>query len=227
MPKIILAAVGRITTHFHEDIGRGFLHRGIDQGHGDGTTADLEIRAPADGLVTFAGPFGSYGNVLFITHNDGWVSVLAHHARQLVSKGDRVTQRQIVAVMGNSGTVYVHNHQELRDAQANQVDPLLHLDSGSASAGSGTTTPLEDPDMAFDTDAAAALLAARDEARAANGNIVKALEGIAYIGSVVANILNNQGKEVPAQLQVSLDGIAQAVQDEADRRERARLAQQL
>ncbi|MDJ0323162.1 M23 family metallopeptidase [Cryobacterium sp. PH31-AA6] len=147
MTSIILAAHGGITTHFHEDIGRGFLHRGIDQGHSDGTTYDLQIMAPADGLVTFSGPFGSYGNVLFITHADGWVSVLAHHARQLISKGDWVKQGQLVAVMGNTGTVYVHSHQELRDAGGNQVDPLLHLTSATVA---GTTQTLLGDLMALD-----------------------------------------------------------------------------
>lgn len=141
MVNIILAARGRITTHFQEDIGRGFLHRGVDQGHGDGNAIDLEIKAPADGTVTFAGPFGSYGNVLYITHDDGWLSVLAHHKTQLVGKGARVRQGQVVAVMGNTGTVYVHNHQELRDAAGNQVDPLLHLVSATSAASN--TTPLE------------------------------------------------------------------------------------
>jgi murein DD-endopeptidase MepM/ murein hydrolase activator NlpD len=71
MPRIILAAHGRITTHFREDIGRGFLHNGIDQGHGDGTPYDLEIRAPADGLIVSVGKQGTYGNRYIIRHDDG------------------------------------------------------------------------------------------------------------------------------------------------------------
>lgn len=133
MTTINLAARGRITTHFREDIGRGFPHNGIDQGHGDGNAVDLEIRAPADGVVIAHGWFGSYGNRLVIKHADGWTSLLAHHASQAVRTGDTVKQGQIIAVMGNSGTVYVHNHQELRLASGEQVDPLLHLGSSSAS----------------------------------------------------------------------------------------------
>jgi len=151
MTQIILAAHGHLTTYFHQDIGRGFLHRGIDQGHVNGTAYDLQIMAPADGLVTYAGPFGSYGNVLYITHADGWVSVLAHHSKQFVTKGDRVAQGQIIAVMGNTGTKYVHSHQELRDAAGNQVDPLLHLAETSAASTTTATiappTPEEDDDM--------------------------------------------------------------------------------
>lgn len=141
MVQINLAARGRITTYFGQNIGRGFPHNGVDQGHGNGAAVDLEIRSPAAGVVTFAGSYGSYGKVIFITHADGWVSVLAHHARQFVKAGDRVTQGQLIAVMGNSGTVYVHNHQELRDDRGRQVDPLLHLSSASTAAN--TTTPLE------------------------------------------------------------------------------------
>lgn len=127
MPNIILAARGGITTHFGEDIGRGFPHRGIDQGHGDGNAVDLEIRAPAAGKVIAVGRDGTYGLRIIILHDDFTVSLLAHHARQFVSVGDRVKQRQLIAEMGNTGTIYVHNHQEYRDKFGGQLDPLKHL----------------------------------------------------------------------------------------------------
>lgn len=127
MPKIILAARGRITTYFKQDIGRGFLHNGVDQGHGNGAAIDLEIKAPAAGVVIAVGVYGSYGKRIIIRHDDGTTSLLAHHAKQFVVVGQRVTQGQIIAVMGNSGTVFVHSHQEYRDAAGNQLDPLENL----------------------------------------------------------------------------------------------------
>ncbi|TFD41759.1 M23 family metallopeptidase [Cryobacterium sp. TMT2-10] len=136
MPSIILAARGGITTRFREDIGRGFPHNGIDQGHGDGNAVDLEIRAPAAGVVIAHGWFGTYGNRIVIKHPDGWTSLLAHHASQAVSSGDTVKQGQILAVMGNTGTKFVHSHQELRMADGSQVDPLLNLGSSSAALDS-------------------------------------------------------------------------------------------
>ena len=157
MVNIVLAARGRITTYFHQDIGRRFLHRGIDQGHSNGTAADLEIRSPADGVVIYAAPFGSYGLCIFIKHADGWVSVLAHHKSHLVSKGDRVTQGQIIAVMGNSGTKYVHSHQELRDAKGKQVDPLMNLATFSASAAAKPIQVIQEEDDMYDSAAQAAL----------------------------------------------------------------------
>jgi len=139
MPQIILAAHGRITTHYKQDIGRGWLHNGIDQGHTNGTAYDLQIMAPADGIVTATGRQGTYGNRLVIRHNDGWRSLLAHHASQLVKVGDRVTQGQIIAVMGNTGTKYVHSHQELWDARGNQYDPLKMV---GTSTGAANDTPI-------------------------------------------------------------------------------------
>jgi murein DD-endopeptidase MepM/ murein hydrolase activator NlpD len=127
MANIILSARGRITTYFRQDIGRGFLHNGIDQGHGNGTAWELQILAPADGIVIAVGRLGSYGNRILIRHDDGSTSLLAHHAAQFVTVGQRVTQGQHIATMGNSGTKYVHSHQEYRDAAGNQLDPLKYL----------------------------------------------------------------------------------------------------
>ncbi|TFD58005.1 M23 family metallopeptidase [Cryobacterium sp. Hh7] len=141
MPSIILAAHGGITTRFKQDIGRGFLHNGIDQGHSNGTDYDLEIMAPADGVIVSTGKQGSYGNRLVIRHSFGR-SLLAHHAAQLVNVGDQVTQGQIVAVMGNTGTKYVHSHQELWTTNGEQLDPLEHLGTSAASLVPVTLTAL-------------------------------------------------------------------------------------
>jgi len=162
MPQIIIAAHGGITTHYEQDIGRGWLHNGIDQGHTNMTAYDLQIMAPADGVVTATGRQGTYGKRLVIRHDDGWRSLLAHHASQLVKVGDRVTQGQIIAVMGNTGTKYVHSHQELWDARGNQQDPLLNLIKSAGASGTTTpVTPQEEDDMFSDADRALLQQAAR------------------------------------------------------------------
>lgn len=124
--KIIHGARGRITTRFHEDIGRGFLHRGIDLGHGEGTPDDLAVYAPADGKVIAVGRDGTYGNRIILDHGDGWTSLLAHLASWTVHLGDVVHMRDLIAEMGNTGTVFVHLHQELR-LFGQWVDPELYL----------------------------------------------------------------------------------------------------
>lgn len=148
MTTIILAARGGITTRHGQVIpGRTVGHRGIDQGHGNGTV----IVAPAAGVITATGRLGSYGLRLIIRHDDGWISLLAHHAAQFVTVGQRVTQGQHVATMGNTGTVYVHSHQELRDANGAQLDPLEHIAVVSTGASTDTPTNIssteEDDDM--------------------------------------------------------------------------------
>lgn len=151
MVNIILAARGRITTYFLQDIGRGFPHNGVDQGHGTSTAWELQIVAPADGVVTAVGQEGSYGYRIIITHDDGSTSLLAHHAAQFVTVGQRVTRGQHIATMGDSGTKYVHSHQEYRDAAGNQLDPLAYLASTTASVSIDTAinsiTTEEDDDM--------------------------------------------------------------------------------
>lgn len=134
MPKIILAARGRITTYFQQQLpGKSWKHIGIDQGHGNQSDEDLEIRAPASGVVTSVGREGSYGLRIVIRHDDGCRSLLAHHEKQFVTVGQRVTQRQLIARMGNSGTVFIHSHQELWDADGEMLDPLEYLGSELAS----------------------------------------------------------------------------------------------
>jgi murein DD-endopeptidase MepM/ murein hydrolase activator NlpD len=154
MPKIILAAHGRITTRFREDIGRGFPHNGVDQGHNNATDYDLEIMAPADGVIVSAGKQGSYGLRYIIRHDDDWTSILAHHAEQFKKPGDRIEQGEIIAVMGNTGTVYVHSHQELLNEKNQQIDPLLHLGSTAATISkplpaAEPTPELGDTDMRY------------------------------------------------------------------------------
>lgn len=122
--QIIKASRGRITGHFGDKNVPGAnvpSHLGMDLGHGDGTDDDLRIVAPADGIVTAAGPYGSYGNRIIIDHGEGWTSLLAHNARILVAVGAKVTRgdlrraRDQIAVMGSTGGNWaVHCHQELR-----------------------------------------------------------------------------------------------------------------
>lgn len=210
MTQIILAAIGRITTHFREDIGRGFLHNGIDQGHGGGEPADLEIKAPADGVVTAHGSLGSYGKRLVIRHADGWTSLLAHHAWQGVKTGDTVRQGDAIAVMGNTGTVFVHSHQELRDQNGTQLDPLLHLTTSTAGNGS---TPLED-DMPTPLDLLNASFATgrtKPDGTAEWTTLSEALNRVTWYGDKLHGLLESVpdavwGKTFPHPLAKTADG---------------------
>ncbi|MBB4659238.1 M23 family metallopeptidase [Parvularcula dongshanensis] len=86
------------------------------------------IRAAADGEVVYKGAeLEGYGNLLLIKHEDGWVSAYAHTDTILVKRGDRVRQGQVVAKVGQSGSVSAPQlHFELRHDLKPQ-DPLAAL----------------------------------------------------------------------------------------------------
>lgn len=135
--RIIKAARGRITSPFGAvnvpgaNVSR---HLGMDLGHGDMTPADLEVVAPASGIVTAVGLQGTYGLRVVIQHGGGWSSLLAHLAAADVAVGDQVTQGQPLATMGSSGGDWpVHLHQELR-LDGVPVNPEDHL-TAAAPAG--------------------------------------------------------------------------------------------
>ena len=86
-----------------------------------------EIHAADGGTVTYSGVMSGFGNVIFITHDNGDVTVYAHNTELLVGVGEKVMQGQAISLMGNTGTSSaVHCHFELR-VGGTQVDPLPYL----------------------------------------------------------------------------------------------------
>lgn len=76
-------------------------HRGVDYGAPRGTA----IWAVGDGVVTFAGRRGGYGNVVFLRHANGLESRYAHMTRfaKGVRRGTRVHQKQVIGYVGSTG----------------------------------------------------------------------------------------------------------------------------
>lgn len=86
-------------------------HRGLDIGAPTGTA----IKAAAGGTVTTAGWNNSYGNMLIISHGNGVQTVYAHCSQLLVSKGQQVSQGQVIAKVGSTGYSFgSHLHLEVR-----------------------------------------------------------------------------------------------------------------
>jgi murein DD-endopeptidase MepM/ murein hydrolase activator NlpD len=134
MPQLILASKGRITNPFGAKNPPGAAlpyHRGVDTGHGSG----LDIFAPAAGIASArnAGTrLGTYGLYWWINHDDGTVSIVAHLARH-VGGNRRVAQGEVIGVMGSTGTLAVHCHQEYI-VNGVRVDPTRYL-GGTAGGG--------------------------------------------------------------------------------------------
>jgi murein DD-endopeptidase MepM/ murein hydrolase activator NlpD len=91
--------------------GRQEFHRGLDIA----THAGTPIVAPADGLVTFAGPKGLMGTMITIEHGFGMVTRYGHIQKLIKKKGERVKRGETIALVGNTGrSTGPHLHYEVR-----------------------------------------------------------------------------------------------------------------
>jgi len=99
-------------------------HSGIDIASPIGTT----IFAAESGTVTGADYESGYGNVVYVDHGDGMVTLYAHCSGFYVSVGDTVDRNTAIASIGMTGTTTgPHVHFEVRiDGQA--VNPLDYLE---------------------------------------------------------------------------------------------------
>jgi len=90
----IISRFGRLPNGQHND--------GINLAVPVGTS----VKAADNGTVIYAGnELKGYGNLLLISHSDGWVSAYAHNSELMVSRGDVVRRGQIIARAGSTGNV--------------------------------------------------------------------------------------------------------------------------
>ena len=82
------------------------------------------VRAAAAGQVVYAGSeLAGYGQLVLVRHTGGFVTAYAHNSRLLVSEGDQVSQGQVIAEAGSTGSVdRPQVHFEIRNG-VNPVDP--------------------------------------------------------------------------------------------------------
>ncbi len=103
--------------------GRRDMHKGIDITADKGTP----ILAPADGVVTFAERFSSYGLTLEITHTDNTKTRYAHTNGFNVEVGTRVKRGDVVAFVGNTGrSTGPHLHYEVH-RKGRVTDPMDYI----------------------------------------------------------------------------------------------------
>ena len=105
---------------FHPVTGGRKAHLGVDYAAPTGTP----VRSVGDGVVSFAGWQGGYGNVIFVQHGQDKVTVYAHLSRIQVRKGQRVDQSDVIGLVGSTGvSTGPHLHFEYRERGAHR-DPL-------------------------------------------------------------------------------------------------------
>ena len=106
---LIWPASGPVNSPFGPRWGR--MHTGIDIGAGSGSP----VRAAKAGTVISAGYNGGYGLAVIIEHGGGLTTLYAHASSLAVGDGASVSQGQVVASVGCSGSCTgPHLHFETR-----------------------------------------------------------------------------------------------------------------
>ena len=98
-------------------------HSGLDIAAPTGTL----IKAPAAGKVVLTGNFFFNGNVVYVDHGQGLISMFCHLSEIGVSKGDALHKGQVLGKVGATGRVtgpHLHWSVSLNNAR---IDPLLLL----------------------------------------------------------------------------------------------------
>ncbi len=105
--------------------GRREFHKGYDIASRQGTP----LLATADGVVTYAGKKGLYGNFMVIDHGHGMVTRYGHCHKLLKKKGDKVKRGDTIALMGNTGRStgpHVHYEVHINGIPVNPVKYILN-----------------------------------------------------------------------------------------------------
>ena len=108
-------------TRFHPILKTYRMHSGIDYAAPTGTP----IMAPADGVVSFAGVKGGYGNAIMLNHRKGMETLYGHMSAFVsgVSAGKSVKAGDVIGFVGSTGrSTGPHLHYEVR-INGQIVDP--------------------------------------------------------------------------------------------------------
>jgi murein DD-endopeptidase MepM/ murein hydrolase activator NlpD len=129
-------SINRITSRFnrkrfHPILKKRVPHLGTDYGAPTGT----RVWTTARGRVTYAGRKGGYGNLVEITHANGYRTRYAHLSKILVRNGQRVQQKDTIGKVGATGRATgPHLHYEI-------IKDGRHINPQSVNKGS-TGQPL-------------------------------------------------------------------------------------
>ena len=118
---------GRLTSPFgyRRDpfTGRKSFHSGIDLAAPVGTP----IKVILDGTVSLTSYSRIFGNYIIVTHSNGYQSLYGHVSAFNAKKGQRVSQGQTIALVGNTGlSTGPHVHLSIYK-NGNLIDPLSVL----------------------------------------------------------------------------------------------------
>ncbi len=128
-PKVdfIWPVTGRISSifglrrFFNEQERRP--HSGLDIAADEGTP----VMAVADGVVVDTGDFFFSGNMIYLDHGQGIISLYAHLSKISVTPGDAVKQGDIIGKVGQTGRVTGPHLHFAVYANQTLIDPIFML----------------------------------------------------------------------------------------------------
>jgi murein DD-endopeptidase MepM/ murein hydrolase activator NlpD len=107
----------------HPLTGRNTQHKGVDFAAKPGS----DVVAVAAGVVSFSGVKSGYGNVIEVSHADGYTTLYAHNKQNIVQIGDLVQRGQTIAKVGRSGRASgYHVHFEVTKS-GRLVNPASYI----------------------------------------------------------------------------------------------------
>ena len=113
-----LSERGFVTQELHG--GKNAQHPGLDIA----VASDSYIRASGGGTIVDVGEDAVYGLFVVIDHGEGYVTLYGHASMTLVSLGQPVRERQVVALSGSTGrSTGPHLHFEVL-VEGEPVDPM-------------------------------------------------------------------------------------------------------
>ncbi|MBT4518459.1 MAG: M23 family metallopeptidase [Halieaceae bacterium] len=103
--------------------GQMAMHNGLDFAGKEGS----DVISVAGGVVTWAGARPGYGEMVELSHGDGFVTRYGHNKENLVVPGELVKKGQTIALMGSSGrSTGAHVHYEVYK-NGRPVDPASYV----------------------------------------------------------------------------------------------------
>lgn len=106
-PVPYLGITAKFGWRIHPILKRKEYHPGLDMRAKMGE----KVRAPADGLVEFAGfhKRSGYGNLIILDHNFGFKTLYGHLKKVLVKNNQFVKKGQVIGLVGNTGLSTGHH----------------------------------------------------------------------------------------------------------------------
>lgn len=103
--------------------GKREHHKGVDFAGKDGS----DVVAVADGVITWAAERYGYGNMVEVTHGNGYATRYGHNKEIVVQVGDKVEKGDVLAKMGSTGrSTGPHVHYEVLK-NGRTVNPNKHI----------------------------------------------------------------------------------------------------